>query len=55
MAEGSFDALPDDMEVHVMMCFMRMAEMAPDVVAERLDPKLRRGVHLVTSGNANDW
>lgn len=55
MAEGSFDALPDDMEVHVMMCFMRMAEMAPDVVAERLDPKLRRGVHLVTSGNVNDW
>jgi len=52
---NTFDDLPDDMEVHAMMCFMRLAEMAPDPVAERLLPKLHSGVHLVTSDNPDDW
>ncbi|MDP6668064.1 MAG: hypothetical protein QF357_11830, partial [Dehalococcoidia bacterium] len=51
----TFDELPDDMEFHAMMCFMRLAEMAPSPVTERLLPKLRRGVHMVTGGNPGDW
>ncbi len=43
MVIDSFDALPDDMGFHAMMCFVRMAEMAPKALAERLGPKLRRG------------
>ena len=38
-----------------MMCFMRLAEMAPGPVAEKLLPELRRGVHLVTGDNPDDW
>ena len=52
---SAFAALPDDMEVHAMMCFMRLAEMAPGPVAEKLLPELRRGVHLVTGDNPDDW
>lgn len=51
----TFDELPDDMEFHAMMCFMRFAEMASGPVAERLLPKLRRGVHMVTTGKPDDW
>jgi len=52
---SAFAALPDDMEVHAMMCFMRLAEMAPGPVAEKLLPELRRGVYLVTGDNPDDW
>ena len=57
----TFDSLPDDMEFHAMMCYMRLAEMANmaetsrRAVTQRLLPKLRRGVRLVTSDNPNDW
>ena len=52
---NAFAALPDDIEVHAMMCFMRLAEMAPGPVVEKLLPKLRRGVHLVTGDKPDDW
>ncbi|MBC8453158.1 MAG: hypothetical protein H8D69_01655 [Chloroflexi bacterium] len=51
----TFERLPDDMEVHVMLCYMRLAEMAPEEVTERLLPKLRRGVHLATGTSSADW
>lgn len=51
----TFDELPDDMEFHAMMCFIRLAEMAGESVSERLLPKLHRGVHMVTTGNSDDW
>ena len=54
-ALSTFELLPDDMEVHAMMCYMRLAEMAGDSVAQRLLPKLRRGVHLVTGDSPDDW
>jgi hypothetical protein len=54
-AIATFDRLPDDMEVHVMMCYMRLAEMADGTVAQRLLPKLHRGVHLVTGDSSDDW
>ena len=66
-ALAPFDQLPDDMEVHAMMCYMRLAEifettetsetagMARTEVAKRLLPKLRRGVHLVTTDNPDEW
>lgn len=52
---NTFDELPDDMEVHVMMCFVRLAEMASGHVAERLLSKLRRGVHMVIGKNPEEW
>ena len=54
-ALATFDQLPDDMEVHVMMCYKRLAEIAGGTVAQRLLPKLRRGVHLVTSDIPAKW
>jgi hypothetical protein len=54
-ALAMFDRLPDDMEVHTMMCFMRLAEMAGGPVAQRLLPKLRSGVHMVTSSSPEEW
>jgi hypothetical protein len=51
----AFDRLPDDMEEHVMMCFVRLAEMSPGRIADRLLPKLRRGVLLVTGKSSEDW
>ncbi len=51
----TFDELPDGMEVHSMLCFARLAEMAPAHVGERLLPGLHRGVHLVTGRSADDW
>jgi hypothetical protein len=55
MALCLFDEHPDDMEVHAMMCFARMAEMAPPEIAEQMLPKLKRGVKLVTTGNPEVW
>jgi len=57
----TFDRLPDDMEVHTMMCYMRLveitdnAEMPRRAVAQQPLPKLRRGVHLLTTDNPDDW
>ena len=51
----TFEALPDDMEVHTMMCFMRLAELAPGPVADQILPKLKRGVHLVTDDTPDEW
>lgn len=51
----TFEELPDDMEVHSMMCFMRMAEFGPSSVIEQLLPKLQRGAHLVIGTSAVDW
>ncbi|MDA1279692.1 MAG: hypothetical protein O3B95_06560 [Chloroflexi bacterium] len=50
-----FDELPDGMEFHSMICFTRLAEMAPGPVAERILPKLRRGVELVVGKSPDDW
>lgn len=52
---STFDELPDDIEEHAMMCFIRLAEMAPDRIADRLEEKLRRGVRLVSGKTAEDW
>ena len=52
---NAFEALPDDMDFHAMMCFARLAEMAPGRVVEKLLPKLRRSVHMVTGENPGDW
>jgi hypothetical protein len=52
---GVFEELPDDFELHALMCFMRMAEMMPGSVADRLMPKLSRGAHLVTGDKPEDW
>ncbi len=38
-----------------MMCFVRLVEMAPDPVAEKILSRLRRGVHLVTGDGPDDW
>jgi len=54
-ALATFDRLPDDMEVHTMMCYMRLAKMADGPVPQRLLTKLRRGVHLVTSDSPDEW
>jgi hypothetical protein len=49
------------MEVHTMMCYMRLleitdnAEMPRRAVAQQPLPELRRGVHLVTTDNPDDW
>jgi len=51
----TFEELPDDMEVHSMMCFMRLAELGPSGVTEQLLPKLQRGVHLVVGTSATEW
>ena len=32
----AFTALPDDMDFHALLCFMRLAEMAPGPIAEKL-------------------
>ena len=52
---ATFDRLPDHMEVHTMMCYMRLVEMTGEAMLQRRLPKLRRGVHLVTSDNPGDW
>jgi hypothetical protein len=49
------EGLPDDMEVHSMLCFMRLAECSPPRVADRLLPKLKRGVHSVLGKSAEEW
>ncbi|MBT3996366.1 MAG: hypothetical protein HOF01_11280 [Chloroflexi bacterium] len=50
-----FFDLPDEIETHALMCFMRMAEMLSDEVTERMLPKLVRASHLAVSENADDW
>jgi hypothetical protein len=42
------------MDFHAMMCFVRLAEMAPDPVAEKILSRLRRGVHLVAGDGPDD-
>jgi hypothetical protein len=54
-AMQTFEELPEDMEVHSMMCFMRLAELGPSSVREQLLPKLRRGVRLVVGTSAAEW
>jgi hypothetical protein len=51
----TFDDLPDDMEVHAMMCFWRLVEMVPTAIADQLLPKLQRGVPLVTAKRPEEW
>jgi hypothetical protein len=51
----ALDSLPDDMEVHAMLCCMRLAEMAGGELAENLLSRLRRGVHRVIGTSKADW
>ncbi|NQW21358.1 MAG: hypothetical protein HQ477_11675 [Chloroflexi bacterium] len=51
----TFDELPDDMEIHSMLCFMRLLESAPSDLIDNLLPKLKRGVRLVIGKSVNDW
>jgi len=55
MALTTFEELSGGMEVHSMMCFMRLAEMASGAISDRLEPGLRRGVHSVVSGDPETW
>ncbi len=50
-----FFNLPNEIELHALMCFMRMAEMLPGDVAERMLSKLVRASRLAVSDNAEDW
>jgi hypothetical protein len=50
-----FEGLPDDMEVHSMLCFMRLAECSPSGVTDRLLEKLKRCVHSVLGKSAEEW
>jgi hypothetical protein len=51
----TFETLPDDMEEHAMMCFIRFAEMSPNSITARLLPKLKRGVQKVVGRNREAW
>jgi hypothetical protein len=51
----AFTALPDDMDFHALLCFMRLAEMAPGPIAEKLLAGLRRGVQRLTCEEPGDW
>ena len=51
----AFTALPDDMDFHALLCFMRLAEMAPGPIAEKLLAGLRRGVQRLTCEGPDDW
>ena len=51
----AFTALPDDMDFHALLCFMRLAEMAPGPIAEKRLAGLRRCVQLLTCEGPDDW
>ena len=50
-----FFNLPEEIELHALMCFIRMGGMMSVDVAERMLPKLARAAHLTVSENEEDW
>lgn len=51
----AFRGQPDEMEMHALMCFIRLAEMASSGITGELLPKLRRSAELVSGRTAVDW
>jgi hypothetical protein len=52
---STFDEISDDFEFHAMMCFVRLSEIVDELTAERLIPKLKRGMHLVIGMSPEQW
>jgi len=44
-----FFNLPEEIELHALMCFIRMGEMLSVDVAKRILPKLAAAAHLAVS------
>jgi len=50
-----FFNLPEEIELHALMCFIRMGEMLSVDVAKRILPKLAAAAHLAVSESEEDW
>jgi hypothetical protein len=48
-------ALPDKLEMHVLLCYLRMAERLPQKQQEIAYAKLDRAVQLTVSTNPDEW
>jgi hypothetical protein len=52
---ASLNALPDEMEVHTMLCFMRAADMVQQPAQDLIRTKLLRGIQATVGVGESDW